>query len=71
MHPGTTNMYRDLKKHFWSPKMKRDVVEYVARCLTCQQVKAKHQRPGGMLQPLDIPEWKWEEVMMDFASGLL
>ena len=51
--------------------MKRDVVDYVARCLTYQQVKDEHQRPGGMLQPLDIPEWKWEEVTMDFMSGLL
>ena len=50
--------------------MKRDVVQYVTRCLTCQQVKAKHQRPGGLLQPLNIPEWKWEEVTMDFVSGL-
>ena len=56
MHPGTTKMYRDLKKHFWWPRMKRDVVEYVARCLTCQQVKAKQQRPGGLLQPLSIPK---------------
>ena len=70
MHPGTTKMYRDLKKHFWWPRMKRDVVEHVARCLTCQQVKAEHQRPGGLLQPLNIPEWKWEEVTMDFVSGL-
>ena len=50
--------------------MKRDVVEYVARCLTCQQVKAEHQRSGGLLQPLNIAEWKWEEVMMDFVFGL-
>ena len=50
--------------------MKRDVVEYVARCLTCQQVKAEHQRPGGMLQPLEIPKQKWEEVTMDFMSRL-
>ena len=50
--------------------MKRDVVKYVARSLTCQQVKAEHQRPSGMLQSLDIPEWKWEEVTTDFVSGL-
>ena len=50
--------------------MKRDVVEHVARCLTCQQVKVEHQRPGGLLQPLNIPKWKWEEVTMDFVSGL-
>ena len=47
-----------------------DVIEYVAKCLTCQQVKAEHQRPRGLLQPLNILEWKWEEVTMDFVSGL-
>ena len=50
--------------------MKRDVVGYVVRCLTCQQVKVKHQSPGGMLQLLEISEWKWEAVTMDFVSGL-
>ena len=70
MHLGTTKIYRDLKKHFWWPRMKRDVVRYVARCLTCQLVKANHQRPGGMLSPLEIPEWKCEEITMDFLSGL-
>ena len=50
--------------------MKRDVVDYVARCLTCQQIKAEHQRPSRLLQPLGIPEWKWEDVTMDFVVGL-
>ena len=50
--------------------MKRDVVEYVAKCLTFPQVKAEHQRPAGLLQPLDIPEWKWEDITMDFVVGL-
>ena len=58
MHPGTTKMYRDLKKHFWWPGVKRDMVEYVSRCLTFQQVKAEHQRPDDMLQLLNILEWK-------------
>ena len=51
--------------------MKRDVVKHVARCLPCQQVKARHQNPAGLLQLLNIPEWKWKEVTMDFISGLL
>ena len=50
--------------------MKRGVAEFVARCLTCQQVKAEHQRPGGELQPLPIPEWKWDDITMDFVVGL-
>ena len=50
--------------------MKRDVVDYVSKCLICQQVKADHQLPGGLLKPLGIPEWKWECVAFDFVSGL-
>ena len=46
------------------------MVDYMRRCLTCQQLKAEHQRPSGMLQPLDISEWKWEKVTIDFMSGL-
>eukprot|EP00253_Pinus_taeda_P032776 PITA_32776 len=49
--------------------MKRDVVEYLARCLECQQVKAENQHPAGLLQPLPIPEWKWETITMDFITG--
>ena len=63
-------MYQDLKQRYWWPGMKRDVVDFVSKCLTCQQIKAEHQRPAGLLQPLEIPEWKWEQVTMDFVSGL-
>ena len=70
VHPGTTKMYQDLKKGYWWPGMKKDVVRFVEKCLTCQQVKAEHQRPAGTLQPLEIPEWKYEQITMDFVSGL-
>ncbi|WVZ63920.1 hypothetical protein U9M48_013512 [Paspalum notatum var. saurae] len=70
IHPGSTKMYHDLKEKFWWHGMKRAVVEYVAVCDTCQRVKAEHQRPAGLLQPLKIPEWKWEEISMDFIVGL-
>ena len=70
VHPGTTKMYQDLKKGYWWPGMKKDVVRFVEKCLTYQQVKAEHQRPAGTLQPLEIPEWKWEQITMDFVSGL-
>jgi hypothetical protein len=63
-------MYKDLKTRFWWYGMKRDVTEYIALCDTCQRVKAEHQRPAGLLQPLKIPEWKWEEIRMDFIVGL-
>ncbi|KAK4382168.1 Retrovirus-related Pol polyprotein from transposon [Sesamum angolense] len=70
MHPGSTKMYRDLRPYYWWPTMKKDVAEFVARCLTCQQVKAEHQAPAGKLHPLTIPEWKWEKITMDFIVGL-
>ena len=50
--------------------MKKDVAEFVSRCLICQQVKAEHQRPAGLLQSLPIPQWKWEKITMDFMVGL-
>ncbi|KAL0562084.1 hypothetical protein IC582_002534 [Cucumis melo] len=50
--------------------MKREVAEFVSRCLVCQQIKAPRQKPAGLLQPLSIPEWKWKNVSMDFITGL-
>ena len=50
--------------------MKKDIAEYVARCDICQRIKAEHQRPAGLLQPLPIPVWKWDEISMDFIVGL-
>ncbi|KAL0560422.1 hypothetical protein IC582_000827 [Cucumis melo] len=70
MHPGSTKMYQDLKRVYWWLNMKREVAEFVSRCLVCQQVKAPRQKPAGLLQPLSIPEWKWENVSMDFITGL-
>ena len=49
-------MYQDLKQNFWWPNMKKEIAEWVSRCDTCQRVKAEHQRPSGLLQPLKIPE---------------
>jgi len=63
-------MYNDLKRQFWWHGMKRDISDFVSRCLICQQVKAEHQVPSGLLQPIMIPEWKWDRVTMDFVSGL-
>ena len=70
VHPGSTKMYKVMRRQFWWNGMKKDVAEYVSKCLTCQQVKAEHQRPGGLLQPLSIPTWKWEQISMDFVTGL-
>jgi hypothetical protein len=70
IYPGTNKMYQDLKKSFWWIRMKREIVKYVSECGTCRRVKADHLRPAGNLQPLSIPEWKWENICMDFIMGL-
>ena len=49
--------------------MKKDISEYVSKCLTCQQVKAEHQVPSGLLNPLPIPQWKWDNITMDSVSS--
>ncbi|KAL5743947.1 hypothetical protein ACOSP7_026812 [Xanthoceras sorbifolium] len=70
MHPRSTKMYRTLKDYYWWKGMKKDIAEFVSRCLTCQQVKTEYQKPAGLLQPLLIPEWKWERITIDFVVGL-
>ena len=50
--------------------MKKDVANFVAKCLVCQKIKAKHQRLAGVLQPIEIAESKWEQISMDFMVDL-
>jgi hypothetical protein len=50
--------------------MKRDITEYVAICDSYERIKAEHQRPISLLQPSQIPQWKWDEIGMDFIVGL-
>ena len=50
--------------------MKEEIADWVNKRLTCQKVKVEHQRPSRLLQPLEIPQWKWEEIVMDFVVGL-
>ena len=70
MHPGSTKMYHNLKNRFWLNDMKQEIAAFVSRCLTCQQIKAEHQKPPGLLLPLEIQEWKWDHITMDPVSGL-
>jgi hypothetical protein len=70
IHPRGNKMYHDLKVTYWWYGMKRDIAEYVALCDTCQRVKVEHQWPIGLLQPLQVSEWKWEEIAMNFIVGL-
>src|ERR1041384_5062468 len=70
IHPGSSKMYQDLKQRFWWTRMKREIARYVSKCDVCQRVKASHLKPAGLLQPLPIPSWKWEDIGMDFIVGL-
>ena len=70
IHPGSTKMYMDLKQKYWWKGMKADIAQFVTHCDTCQRIKAEHQKPAGLLQPLPIPVWKWDEIGMDFIVGL-
>jgi len=70
IHPGSNKMYQDLKQQFWWTRMKREIAKYVSECDICRRVKASHLKLAGTLQPLSIPEWKWEDISMDFIVGL-
>jgi transposase InsO family protein len=70
IHPGNTKMYKDLKTRDLWKDMRRDIAHYVAYCDTCSRVKIEHQKPAGLLKPLEIPVWKWEDISMDFVVGL-
>ncbi|GJU50990.1 putative reverse transcriptase domain-containing protein [Tanacetum coccineum] len=70
VHPEVDKMYYDLRDMYWWPSMKKEIAIYVSKCLTCAKVKAEHQRPSGLLQKPEIPEWKWENIAMDFITKL-
>jgi hypothetical protein len=70
IHPGSTKMYHDLRQQFWWTRMKREAAHYVSECDTCRKVKADYVNPRGLMQSLSIPEWKWDDVSMNFIVGL-
>lgn len=70
MHPSGTKIYQDIKPHFWSRSMKKDITEFVSKCLVCQQVKAPRKRLARLLQSLSVPKWRWKNIAMDFIVAL-
>nr|GEV16038.1 putative reverse transcriptase domain-containing protein [Tanacetum cinerariifolium] len=70
IHPSFDKMYQDMKRLYWWPNMKAEITTYVSKCLTCAKVKAEHQRPSGLLVQPKIPEWKWDNITMDFVTKL-
>jgi hypothetical protein len=69
-HPGYQKTITTVKSQYYWPSMKKEIVEYIAKCWECQKVKDEHRHPTSLLQPLPIPEWKWEVVTMDFITKL-
>ncbi|KAH0722658.1 hypothetical protein KY290_005316 [Solanum tuberosum] len=70
IHPGSTKMHRDLREVYWWDSMKMGIAEFVVKCPNCQQVKVQHQSPGGLAQNIELLEWKWEMINMDFITCL-
>ncbi|GJV66170.1 putative reverse transcriptase domain-containing protein [Tanacetum coccineum] len=70
IHPGSDKMYQDLRRLYWWPNMKAKIATYVSKCLTCAKVKIEYQKPSGLLVQPEIPQWKWENITMDFMTKL-
>ncbi|GJW33209.1 putative reverse transcriptase domain-containing protein [Tanacetum coccineum] len=70
MHSRVDKMYHHLRDMYWWPEMKRDIAIYVSKCMTYAKLKAEHQRPSGLLQQTEIPEWKWDKITMDLITKL-
>nr|GEX67982.1 putative reverse transcriptase domain-containing protein [Tanacetum cinerariifolium] len=67
---GFDKIYQDMKKLYWWPKMKANIATYVSKCLTCLKVKSEHQKPSCLLVQPEIPQWKFENIIMDFVTKL-
>ncbi|GJU92191.1 putative reverse transcriptase domain-containing protein [Tanacetum coccineum] len=70
IHPGSDKMYQDLKKLYWWPNMKAEIATYVSKYLTYAKVKIEYQKQSGLLVQPEIPQWKWENITMDFVTKL-
>jgi hypothetical protein len=70
IHLGSTKMYHDLRQQFWWTRMKRETTRYMLEYDTCRKVKAGYMKPGVLLQPLSIPDWKWDDNSMHLIMGL-
>lgn len=68
IHSGSNIMYGDSRKKFWWTRVRREIARFVGECNVCQRVKSEQFKPGGTLQPLHIPSWKWEDISMDFIG---
>ncbi|GKC23204.1 retrotransposon protein, putative, ty3-gypsy subclass, partial [Tanacetum coccineum] len=71
VHLGADKMYYNLRDRYWWPEMKKDVAEYVSKCLTCLKVKVEHQRPSGLLQQPEIPDYKMDRLARLYMNEIV
>ncbi|GJT44708.1 putative reverse transcriptase domain-containing protein [Tanacetum coccineum] len=71
IHPGSDKMYQYMKKLYWWPNMKAKIATYVSKSLMCANVKVEYQKPSGFLVQPEIPQWKWENITMDFVTNFV
>ena len=69
-HQGNFKKYKEIRERFTWKGLKREVQKYTNECLVCQKNKEEHTHPAGLLQPLPIPNQKWESISMDFITSL-
>jgi hypothetical protein len=67
---GYQKIVTTVKRHYYWPSMKNELVDFIAICCACQKVKDEHRHPASLLHPFPIPEWKWEVVTMDCITKL-
>jgi hypothetical protein len=70
IHSGSTKMYHDVRQQFWWTRMKCKIAHYVSECDICRKVKADYMKHGGLLQPLNVLDWMWDDISMNFIEGL-
>lgn len=69
-HPGYHKTLTTIKNEYFWPGLKKEVVYFISKCLEFQRVKVEHKHPVGLLQPLAIPEWKWDTITIEFITNI-
>lgn len=69
-HSGVARTIARIASQFYWPNMRRDIHHFIQHCTICQQVKTITSLPAGLLNPLPIPVQIWEDIAMDFITGL-
>ena len=69
-HPGVARINNLIRREYYWRGMRNTIAQYVTNCYTCQRAKAPRNKDHGLLQSLPIPEKRWQDLSMDFITGL-